>query len=280
MNEDLPKGLKKALRELVINIPFVSDCFLHYWVFPRSSASCRGVFPSFAAAEKAIPTSTFSGYDQCYKQSKFYATSRDQNLENMAIINQINKPIDYPVLVWLREAFTDGSTVFDLGGNTGYGYYSYRKMIPYPATLKWTVCDLPEVVEAGKEILEVVDSPGLAYTTKLEDAEGSDIFITCGTLQYLEPSLAEILGNLKVKPRHLIIHHVPLYEGREYCTHQNLMPAYVPYKIQNHSQFLASLSEFGYEIIDDWEVTRTCRIPFHPERFVRAYYGFYLRRKS
>ena len=40
-------------------------------------------------------------------------------------------------------------------------------------------------------------------------AEGFDIFLTCGTLQYLEPSLSELLSKLQSQPQHLIINHVP-----------------------------------------------------------------------
>jgi putative methyltransferase (TIGR04325 family) len=282
MDQSSLKSFKSTARELVVNIPLLSDYFLHYWVFPRSSASCRSVFSSFAEALSATPSMISRGYSQCYEKSGFYDVStkeRKKNMEkNIEEINEFNKSIDYPVLVWLREAFTDSSKVFDLGGNTGYGYHAYQKMIPYPSTLKWTICDLPQVVEAGQRILETTDSPGLTYTSNIADAEGSEIFITCGTLQYLEPSLGELLEKLAHKPRHLIVHNVPLCEGEEYFTHQNLMPAYVPYKIQNRGKFLASLNSLGYEIVDNWEINRVCRIPFHPERFVRAYHGFYLRR--
>ncbi|NJL21110.1 MAG: methyltransferase, TIGR04325 family, partial [Leptolyngbyaceae cyanobacterium SM1_3_5] len=235
-------------------------------------------FSSYEEAFSTIPTAMLSGYGQCYQQAEFYDASNKENAENMKVIDRYNKSIDYPVLVWLREAFTDSSKVFDLGGNMGYGYYSYQRSIPYPATLSWTVCELPEVVEAGKRMLKTIDSPGLSYTTDVADAEGSEILLTCGTLQYLEPSLAKCLEPLATKPRHLIVHNVPMYDGEEYFTHQNLIPACAPYKIQNRSQFLASLNCLGYEVIDSWEVDRTCRIPFHPERFVKAYCGFYLRK--
>jgi putative methyltransferase (TIGR04325 family) len=276
MNENSYKGLKQTLRDLLVSLPIISDYYLYHWVFPRASASCREVFASYAAAKKAIPERDVIGYNQ----PNFYSSSPQENIKNMEIIATLNKPIDYPVLVWLREAFTDSSNVFDLGGNTGFGYYGYQKFMPFPAGLKWQVCDLPEAVKAGREILNHIDSPGLSYTTQAADAEGSDIFITCGTLQYVEPSLGDLLGQLTTLPRHLIIHHVPLYDGEEYFTWQNLLESYVPYKIQNRDRFIASLTDLGYELIDSWEVDRTCRIPFHPERFVRAYHGFYLRLKG
>jgi putative methyltransferase (TIGR04325 family) len=276
MNENSYKGLKPTLRDLLVSLPIISDYYLYHWVFPKASSSCRGVFSSYGEAKNAIPNNTGVGYNQ----PKFYSSSPQENIKNIEMIAKLNKGIDYPVLVWLREAFNDSSRVFDLGGNTGFGYYSYQKFMAFPQELSWKVCDLPEAVKAGREILKCIDSPGLSYTTNTQDAEGSEIFITCGSLQYLEPSLGDLLGQLTTLPRHLIIHHVPFYEGKEYYTFQNLLESYVPYKIQNQDAFLASLTAFGYELIDSWEIDRSCRIPFHPERFVRAYHGFYLKLKG
>ncbi|QYO62888.1 methyltransferase, TIGR04325 family [Leptolyngbya sp. 7M] len=263
------QNLKQSLRDLVLNIPLLSDLYLYYWVFPRSCAEYRGKFSSFSAALKSIPQKVSNSYNQ----AEFYRSHPTLSIE------EINKfqPIDYPVLVWLREAFSDNSTVFDLGGNTGYSYYAYQKYISYPSSLNWKICDLPEAVNAGNEILKRFPSPGLSYTVNISDAEGCDIFLTCGTLQYLEFPLSELLQQLSTKPRHLIIHHVPFHSGKEYFTLQNLLSSYVPYKIQNRAEFLASLINLGYELVDSWEIDRTCRIPFHPECFVDAYHGFYLR---
>ncbi|WP_310483751.1 methyltransferase, TIGR04325 family [Chamaesiphon sp. VAR_48_metabat_403] len=273
MNEPQSQGLKQIFRDLLVSTPIVSDYYLHHWVFPKTSASCSHLFSSFGAATQAIPKRVEVGYNQ----PEFYSKSPAENIKNMEAVTSFTKPIDYPVMVWLKEAFNDSKTVFDLGGNTGYGYYTYQKFFAYPSGLKWKVCDLPEAVKAGEQMLSEIDSPGLSYTTEVADANGADIFITAGTLQYMEPSLIELLNKLDTKPRHLIVHHVPFYDGKEYFTLQNLLESYVPYKIQNKQQFLDSLKLLGYEVIDTWQIPRTCRIPFHPECFVDAYSGFYLR---
>lgn len=266
------QNLKQSLRDLLINIPFISDLYLAYWVFPRSCAEYRGKYSSYSTALESIPQRVKDSYNQ----PEFYSSHHTLSVEEIGKF----QPIDYPVLVWLREAFADSTTVFDWGGNTGYSYYAYQKYVPYPSSLSWAVCDLPEAVKAGNETLQRIHSPGLSYTTSATDAEGYEVLLTCGTLQYLEPSLAELLSQLKTKPRHLIIHHVPFHEGEQYFTLQNLLSSYVPYKIQNKTEFLASLNDLGYELIDSWEIDRTCRVPFHPECFVDAYHGFYLRQKS
>lgn len=264
-------GIKRVLRLLVESLPLVSDFYRHYWLFPRHPNSCRGIFQSFSEASAAIPKHVQSYYNHADISS--ILSWSDAQIERIHPF----KSIDYPVLVWLGEAFKNSHKIFDLGGNTGYSYYAYRKYIPYPSTLHWLICEVPEAVNTGHDLLKHFDSPGLAYTTEIADAEGSEIFLTCGTLQYLEPSLADLLAKFRTKPLHLIIHHVPFYDGPEYITLQNLLSSYVPYKIQNREQFISPIKEMGYELIDSWQLNRTCDIPFHPERHVNAYHGFYFR---
>ena len=263
------KNLKQSLRQIALSIPVLSDCYLYYWVFPRSSSTCRGKFSSYSNALKAIPQQVQIDYNQ----PEFYSAHHTLSAEEIAKF----QPIDYPVLVWLRQAFTDSSTVFDWGGNTGYSYYAYQKYLPYPSQLSWKICELPEAVKAGNEIAQRIHSPGLSYTTDTADAEGAEIFLTCGALQYLQLSLAELLLQLSAKPHHLIVHHIPLHSGEQYFTLQNIIESHVPYKVQNYAEFVTSLTSLGYELVDSWEIARTCHIPFHPECFVSAYYGFYLR---
>jgi putative methyltransferase (TIGR04325 family) len=266
------KSLKQSLRDVLLSTPILGDCYRRYWIFPKTCTEYQGVFSSYAKALQAVPPRLRDGYNL----AEFYADYYQPNAVSLEEIGRF-QAIDYPVLVWLREAFTNSTTVFDLGGNTGYGYYAYQKYLPYPTQLSWKVCDLPEAVKAGRELIRRYESPGLSFTTDLTDAEGADVLMSCGTLQYLEPSLIDILEHLTAKPGHLIIHHVPFYDGKEYFTLQNLLSSYVPYKIQNRTQFLADLAALGYDLIDSWQIDRTCHIPFHPDCFVEAYYGFYLR---
>ncbi len=70
---------------------------------------------------------------------------------------------------------------------------------------------------------------------------------------------------------------MPLYNGETFLTLQNIGYSVCPYKIQNKTELINSLTAMNYKLIDSWENHRSCRIPFHPERFVSAYYGFSFR---
>ena len=280
----IAKTLKRVLRGFVENTPILEDFYYYHWLFPRNPNLYRGFFSSFAEASATVPPTNPSGYNH----SQLHDGSLKQNL-NLEEIGKF-KQIDYPVLVWLGEIFKHQSRLFDFGGNTGNSYYAYRNYISYPPALQWLICDVPEAVKVGNELLKRFSSPGLSYTTDIADADGFDVLLTCGTLQYLEPSLAQLLSDLQYLPQHLIINHVPCYDGDRYITLQNLLivdpvnntqiASYTPYKIQNRTELIESLEKMGYELVDSWQQNRNCYIPFHPERFVDFYHGFYFRLQS
>lgn len=266
--------MKQIVKKLVESLPVVSDYYAYHWLFPRRVNAFRGLYSSFDEALKAVPPQTLTGYNHAELHDapvRLNCTQADMETLN---------PIDYPVLVWLRKAFEDSSTVCDLGGNTGNSYYAFRRYIPYPENVQWTICDLPEAVKSGEAMRQRTHCPGLSFTTDLATVENAEIFLTCGTIQYMNASLPDFLGHLKNRPRHLIVQRVAFYEGEEYFTLQNLCGVYVPYKIMNDANFVASLAVLGYELVDRWSIDRPCVIPFHPDRFVKGQSGMYFRQRS
>ena len=266
--------MKQVIKKVAANLPLVSDYYAYHRLFPQTVNSFRGVFSSFDEALKAVPPHMLAGYNHTdLHNGPVKLNSTQADLEKL-------NPIDYPVLVWLRHAFEDSSTVCDLGGNTGNSYYAFRHYIPYPENLQWTICDLPEAVKVGEAMRQRTHCPGLSFTTDLTTVENAEIFLTCGAIQYMAASLPDLLSQLKTQPRHLIVQRVAFYDGEEYFTLQNLWSAYAPYKIFNDANFVTALATLGYELIDRWRIDRPCVIPFHPERFVEGQSGMYFRHRS
>ena len=262
------QGLKTFLK----NIPIVSDYLRYYWSFYQTITACRGVYRTFSEALQSVPKGAKGGYNQP-EISKHTSAAKLTAAREADEFNQQ----DYPIVAWLASAFTNSSTVCDLGGNVGHAYYSYKKFLQYPHDFRWLVCEIPAVVKAGEELAKMGDNPGLYFTTEFAQTESSEILITCGTLQYIETPLAEMLRTLQRKPRHILINQVPFYDGETFITLQNIGYTFCPYKIQNLHEFITSLDALGYELIDCWKLNRSCSIPFHPDRFVSNYEGFYLR---
>ena len=228
------------------------------------------LYSSFSEALQEVPSKKLAGYNQpIISQHKSVA-----QLTACSEVGEFNS-IDYPVLLWLKSAFANSSTVFDLGGNVGLAYYAYRRFLNYANNLQWLVCEIPEIAKAGKEIAIQNDVKNLSFTTDFAKADGTEILLTCGTLQYLEETLPELISRLQVKPKHLLINHVPFYDGESFTTLQNIGYAFCPYKIQNREQLINSLILLGYQLVDAWVINRSFSIPFHSKRHVPSYHGFY-----
>jgi putative methyltransferase (TIGR04325 family) len=262
----------RQLLEQCLALPGIRDVYGYLW-FPRISNGFRGVFETFEQAQQAISQHLPIGYD--------HTVAHRDSARNL---NQLD-PSDRPLLPYLETALIGSNRVFDLGGSVGKGYYAYQCHIDYPPHMKWQVCEVSSAVEAGTQLAQEQGATNLSFTTQKHAADGADVFITCGALQYIQLSLAEILTPLTAKPRHLFVARVPFYDGSGYITLQSILAsrrpyklaAICPYKIQNRDQFIGDLEALGYELVDSWKKDRVCVLPFHPQRFVDAYHSFYFR---
>ncbi len=229
----------------------------------------RGVYDSWAAAQRAIPAGQRVGYNHAEAVSMY-----TKYLEKI-------RPSDYAALFWMKSVIEESSSVFDLGGNIGLAYYAFRRYLNYPSNLRWTVCDLPEIVQAGRDLARERNVTGLAFTEDFCDAEGADILLTTGTLQYMQTPLSEILSPLGSKPKHLLVNRTPLYEGDTFHTVQYLPPMSLIYRVFNREVFIDSILALGYELVDSWDIAEPscgrCVIPFHPDRAIHAYTGLYFK---
>jgi putative methyltransferase (TIGR04325 family) len=269
------KSFKPAISKTMATIPLLSDYYLYYWRFSRKITACRGVFQTFSETNKVLPLNASLGYNQ----SQISESNNVSQLTARRTLGEI-EDVDRAIVPWLQEAFRDSKKVFDLGGNVGVGYFGFKNYVDYPTDLNWQVCEIPEIVKAGEQIAKETNSKNLSFTSEFQEADRSDILISCGALQYIEPSLAELLNPLKKKPKYLLINYVPFCDRDSFVTLQNIGYAFTPYKIQNQDEFIDSLNNEGYELIDRCEFPRTCLIPFHQERTVRKYRGFYFKYKK
>lgn len=257
----------------VLNVPFIRPLLERRYEkhFATSGLGCfRGVYESFEEANRTAPKTKPLGFD-----NPAYARTFEPRLSQVY-------SFDYPVLFWLRSILAPKSTIFDFGGHRGTLFYSYAKYLEYPAEFRWIVCDLPEIVAAGKKLAAQRGKHELSFTTDFREACRANIFLAAGSLQYVEkPRLNEMLAELSVRPSHLLINKVPLYEGKEYVTLQNGGVAFHPQYVFNRGQFLQPLFRLGYELVDTWDVpSHAGQIPYHPEVSFRWHSGLYLRQTS
>lgn len=230
----------------------------------------RGVFDSFDQAAASAPATRPIGYDHpepaaMYRQrmKELYAT-------------------DYPVLFWLSQSFQAGArSLFELGGHVGVSYYSYQKVLPFPAELQWTVHDVRTVMERGRALANHADSLGkLDFAPDFAQASGADIFLAMGVLQYLPQTLAERLRSLPSLPPILLLNLTPLHPDASYFTLQSIGTAFCPYRIDQEGEFVKSLQQLGYRLRDAWiNPDKSCPIPFRTDRSLNYYRGYCFQRE-
>jgi putative methyltransferase (TIGR04325 family) len=232
----------------------------------------KGVYGSFAEAQRHAPSTLPVGYD--------HTSAAEMYDERSARVY----PSDYPVLFWFRSVWGDVRRVFDFGGHVGIAFYAYQRYLPYGDDLRWTILDVPAVVDRGRRLAEQRAEKRLAFTDKLDDAaEGADLFLAAGSLQFVEEPLDAMLRKLQRRPRHIVINRSPFYDGEPFVTLHNNGTVICPYNVFNRDRFVASLQALGYELVDswlNWQPGLNCFVPFHPERSVRDYSGMYLRLAS
>ena len=232
----------------------------------RPTNAFRGVYADFAEATRSAPRARPIGYDRPEMAGLYRG-----GLERL-------NPHDYPVLYWMRPAIEHASSVFDFGGHIGVSYYGYERYLHYPDTLTWTVCDVPAVTRDGTELARRNGRSRLHFTTQIEVADGADVLLAAGSLQYVEDKfLQRALAELRDKPRHIIIQRTPLHHDRSFVTLQATGPTFCPYNVAHRQIFIDSLTKIGYELVDSWACDRSLEIPFHPECHVPNYSGLYLK---
>jgi len=225
----------------------------------------RGVFDSFAAAQASAPKTRPVGYDNQDSAELYRERTRRVYIS------------DYPVLFWLARLLDGGATsVFDIGGHIGVGYYAYQRYLRYPDAMRWRVLDVPAVNAAGAAWARDHDPQRrIDFTDRPADADGFDIVFASGSLQYLDYTLADLLGSLTQPPKHLVINLMPIHMTESFFTLQNMGTAFCPYRVMSEREFIDGLKARGYALQDRWEnPDRRCKIAFRPEQSLDRYFGF------
>jgi putative methyltransferase (TIGR04325 family) len=230
----------------------------------------RGVYPTFAAAQAVIPQGKSVGYN---------STEAANIFRTYPVLRK--RPTDYVTSFHLQHLLKKGARLFDFGGSVGIAYYVYKQYLPVPEGAEWLVCDVPAIVEVGRERALEEQSDGLKFTTEFKDADGSDVLITAGTLQFVETPLAAQLSALKSPPPYLLINRVPAWDGEHFYTLHRIGEFFCPYQIFNRREFIASLGALGYKLVDSWDCPEsTLSIRLRPKLRLKNYQGFYFAKES
>lgn len=222
----------------------------------------RGVFSTFKEAQLSSPRTKPVGYNNL-DSAKLYKERIDRVF-----------PTDYPVLYWMKYFQDSYHNVFDFGGHVGIHYYSYSKYLNYESINNWTVCDVESVTEEGKLLATQKKAAKINFVNQIEQADGYDLFLASGSLQYLEWELHDKLKAMKNSPKIIIVNMLPLHSETRTITLQSIGTSFCPYLLRKENDFVDGLKGIGYTQLDAWNnEEKKCNIAFESKRSLNNYRG-------
>lgn len=270
--------MHKAIKSRIINglelLPFGHDIYLQL-ARKRMGITYRGVFGTSSAAQESAVKEIAGEYDVINEQ-------KNENLDKeMPIIDKRVLDIDYPLLFWLSRLMKPSQKILELGGSIGQGFYSFEQYFSYPDNIKWIIAELAGAVKAGQKVAKIREEDRLAFidSNQLGEAPSADIFMTAGTLQYIDTQMSVLLKDLRQLPQHVLIHNLPAHPSEDFWTLQNLTVCEVPYHIHSLDSLVSDMESSGYELIDQWKHPRQIEIPYNSGKRVEHYFGFYFKKK-
>ena len=235
--------------------------------FEKNHGSFKGVYKNFDEATKGLKNKPI-GYDNNEVANEYL-----KNFDSRKI-----SEYEYPLFFWLNQILSktnqSKSVIFDFGGNLGVHYFKFKEYY-INKNFQWLVCEVEALCKVGKDKFE---NDRLKFTTNFEEANNSDIFFSSGAIQYVENFSLSKLPN---KPKHILLSRLPMQDNiKQFVTLQNTSSSFSPQYVFNRKDFISSLENIGYELIDTWRGYDSCYIPFHKNKSIRYYTGFYFKLKE
>lgn len=241
-----------------------------YLSFNYNHGKFKGVYSSFDEATKGVKI--LKGYNE----DEIVASCLEVSINNTKIMEY-----EYPIFFWLEQIFSEIKEdrvikVFDFGGRFGGHFF---KFLPFAKKYKfsWLVCEVEKMAIMGRKKNE---NKQLKFTFSFEDLKGSDIFLSSGTIQYVDGlSLSNTLMKSPNKPKYILLARLPMQtQVKKYVTLQNQKIAFIPQYVFNKNDFIQEMNEINYELVSEWDdFSDSCVIPFHREKSVSSYIGLYFK---
>lgn len=191
---------------------------------------------------------------------------------------RVARPSDYPVLFHLDRLAPNLTYLFDLGGSVGNLFYCFSKYLSLRPDLRWTVYDLPEMLEIGRKKAVAEGEQRLRFTGDLGEASGADVLLASGSLHYFSQSLPQMVGRMPAPPRHVIVNRTPITSCKPIATVQDGPTDRVACRLIPREAVIEEMADLGYVLIDSWLVPElSVIVPLYPEYSVSSYSGLYFR---
>lgn len=263
--------MRASIRKLAWAMPVSRDLMVMTGRGPHG-IRYRGLFDQRLAA--VLKQKGPESYDLINEDKANSLEREDEKLDSWI------HPHDATLVETLSAIVSDGSSVVELGGSVGHFYYSWKYRTQPTARMSWTILELPEAVKLGEAVARRRCESTLVFldSTRPDVAPDADIFLTAGTLQYMETDLPDYLRRLRLLPRHVLVHELPVRRGGDRWTLQDLTSCELPYRISDEVGLREGMAALGYEQMRAWHHDRPLHIPFRRDRTFKGYNGYHFER--
>jgi putative methyltransferase (TIGR04325 family) len=259
--EEVGLPLKRAILTRIAGIP-AGKRVLNTFSQPH------GVYTSFAEGWVAARKTSLAGHE-------------DPNEVKIHLrLAESLRPSDYAALYWISRIQPRSLKLFDYGGSVGNLYYSYSPYLRGMESVEWTVFEIPNVVETGRDIATDRKAAGLRFVEGVDSFRAEQILLVSGAFHYWEQDIPGFVKHFGEAPQHIIINRSPVHETQaSFITVQGTASAAFPCKVWNSGELLSGFAACGYQLIDRWRAWElSVHRPFFPAYSVPHYSGFYFSR--
>ena len=229
------------------------------------SVGFRRPYPSLEAARSAA--FTYLPFDHSHP---------DNARLHLGLSDQL-RPSDYPVLFHLGK-LVKVRAIFDLGGNVGNLFYSYRNQLSCLSETHWRVYDVASIISLGQSLAKERNETRISFSSELEIPPDTDVLLASGSLHYFDESVANIIARQSQRPAHVFVNRTPLLDSKSAYTVQDAGSYLAACKLHARDVLITEMKALGYKCIDQWPVFELkLVIPCHPELSTPLYSGLYFR---
>jgi putative methyltransferase (TIGR04325 family) len=221
----------------------------------------------------------FANFDDAWKAARKKHPAGHEAPDNVRLHLSLSKnlrPSDHPALRCLSR-MPHPLEILDYGGNAGNLYYSYS---PHLRIGRWDVYDLPQVMQAGKQIAAERQTHNLHFIDSVQSFADENVLLVSGAFHYWEKGIAEFLAQFSPAPRHILINRTPVHgQAASFITVQSTATFAVACRVWNRAELITGFQQSGYVLADSWAAPELSLIlPLFPHLSVREYSGFYFER--
>ena len=243
-----------------------------------------GVYGSYQDASAAQPQNLAKSWDdaEVADEKAGHGSRAASERGQSPLEREPAQPSFYATHFWLKQFLSPNMTIVDYGGAGGDAYDLFHRHDTLPEGVVWHVVETPSLAEVGRKRIEAEGLTDLTFGSALEDVESCDILLAAGVLQYVSPDESNLLERLTRKPRYVLLNKMPLHDGEEYWSLQNISAlAATPYRFFNRGEVICYYESRGYRLVDRWLVAElAANIPFAPERQLPHFEGLLFERLS